>query len=86
MEKRIKSIISKVIWDTKKVKVEVLTTSKLHDDLGLESLDAVLLIYSIEEEFLIQIPDRFNNLNYVTVQDIIDVVSKVKKEMYGPDA
>ena len=83
MEKTIRSIVSDVIFKRQNVRREVFNDSLLQEDLGLDSLDSVLLVFAIEEKFLIRIPKSFNTYKYETVQDIIDVAITVKKEMYG---
>ncbi len=51
--------------------------SKLAEDLGADSLDAVELIMAIEEEYDIEIDDT-EATKIKTVQDIIDYLEKVK--------
>ena len=85
MEQKIKDILEKLIYTRQGIVIKPQASSKLVADLGLDSLDQVLLLLAIEEEFLIQIPREYNTYNYVTVQDIIDVAYKVKEELYGQD-
>lgn len=47
-------------------------------DLGLDSLDAVELTMSLEQEFGIKIPDEEIN-NMVTIKDVIEIVNKLVK-------
>jgi acyl carrier protein len=51
------------------------------EDLGLESLDAVEMIFDLEEKFDIQIPYNANTNNpraeYETVGDVVDAVKKL---------
>ncbi len=51
--------------------------SKLAEDLGADSLDAVELIMAIEEEFDIEIDDT-EATKIKTVQDIIDYLEKMQ--------
>ncbi len=83
MEEKIREIVGHVIFKRQNVRRKVSNESHLQEDLGLDSLDAVLLVFAIEEEFLIRIPKTFNTYKYETVQDVIDVARTVKKELYG---
>jgi len=83
METKIKEIITKIIQRRQGVIVKPSNDSKLVADLGLDSLDHVILLCEIEEEFLIKIPKKFNTYTYTTVQDVIDVAYQVKDELYG---
>ena len=47
-------------------------------DLGLDSLDAVELTMSLEQEFDIKIPDEEIN-NMVTIKDVIEIINKFVK-------
>ena len=58
-------------------KDEVKSDSNFMDDLGADSLDAVELIMSLEEEFDIEIPDDSVE-GITTVQAAIDFVEKAK--------
>jgi len=83
MEQTIRDIVADVIFKRQNIRLEVFNDSHLQNDLGLDSLDSVLLVFAIEEKFLIKIPKDYNTYQYKTVQDIIDVAYKVKKELYG---
>lgn len=48
-------------------------SSRLVEDLGADSLDAVELIMSIEDEFNIEIEDDVTN-NLKSVKDIVDYI------------
>jgi len=50
---------------------EVTESSRLKNDLGIDSLDIVELIMAIEKEFGINIPDEMQD-KYITVRDVID--------------
>ncbi|CDZ75486.1 hypothetical protein ING2D1G_1348 [Peptoniphilus sp. ING2-D1G] len=55
----------------------IMMDSKLQEDLGLDSLDAVELSMSIEEDYGIEISDE-DFSKFVTVGDIIDYVESNK--------
>ena len=48
-------------------------------DLGLESLDALELVFDIEEKFNIEIPVNANDANIGGFQTVGDVVREVEK-------
>jgi len=68
----------------KKVRVEnhpnIAMTDRL-EDLGLESLDAVEMIFDLEEKFDIQIPYNANTNNprteFETVDDVVGAIQKL---------
>jgi len=85
MEQEIKDILERQILCRQGIVIKPQATSKLKEDLGLDSLDHVLLLCSIEEHFLIKIPREYNTYPFVTVQDMIDVAHKIKEEIYGAE-
>jgi acyl carrier protein len=48
-------------------------------DLGLESLDALELVFDIEEKFNIEIPVNANDANIGGFETVADVVREVEK-------
>lgn len=75
MFKIIKGIIEDQlgITDTDKI----LLSTNLRDDLDADSLDAVELIMSIEDEFDIEIPDHLAE-QFQTVGQIVDYIESLK--------
>lgn len=73
---KIKNLIVKELSvDESKVKMD----SKLVEDLGVDSLDTVELLMSLEDEFGIQIPDE-EAMQLTTVESIVNLVdSKLNK-------
>ena len=68
---KVKEIIVKELKiDADKVKPE----ASLKDDLGADSIDAVEVIMSLEDEFNISISDDAAQ-NIKTVQDLVDYIS-----------
>ncbi|MCE5194838.1 MAG: phosphopantetheine-binding protein [Nitrospiraceae bacterium] len=55
-----------------------LTPSSTLDSLGLDSLDKIEFMFTIEEEFDIKIPDREVQIN--TIQDLIDTIDRFVAE------
>jgi len=71
----------------KKVRVDrptVELTDKL-EDLGIESIDAVELIFDIEEKFDIQVPYNANNprTEFDTVGDVVRAVEELVRGKAG---
>lgn len=74
MEQRVKEIIAKELG----VDIEKVTASAhFNDDLGADSLDAVELIMSLEDEFGIRIPDS-DAVKMKTVQNVLDYINTQK--------
>ena len=65
----------------KKIRVErdqITMEDKLRD-LGLESLDALELVFDIEEKFNVEIPVNANDANIGGFETVADVVREVEK-------
>ena len=65
----------------KKIRVErdqITMEDKLRD-LGLESLDALELVFDIEEKFNVEIPVNANDANIGGFETVADVVREVDK-------
>jgi len=65
----------------KKIRVErdqITMDDKLRD-LGLESLDALELVFDIEEKFNVEIPVNANEANIGGFETVADVVAAVDK-------
>ena len=85
MEQKIKDILERIILNRQGVTIKPDISSNLVDDLGLDSLDHVLLWCAVEEAFLIKIPKEYAKHKFETVKDIFDVANKLKEERYGLD-
>jgi len=71
VEERIITGLAKVL---KKKPNEVQKEARLIEDLNIDSLDTLDLIFELEEEFNIEIPQ--GQIPFVTVQDIINYVQE----------
>lgn len=70
--------VKKIIVDTLSCDEDQVTLdANLKDDLDADSLDAVELIMTAEDEFGIEIPDE-DAMNIKTVKDIVDYIEKNK--------
>ncbi len=69
--------VQKVIAEQLDIDPETITPeTNLYDDLGADSLDAVELVMSLEDEYGITIPDEVAN-DLVTVGKIAEYLEKV---------
>ncbi len=74
VEERIITGLAKVL---NKQPSQIQKESRLIEDLEVDSLDALDLIFKLEEEFNIEIPE--GELPFVTVQDVITYVQEKTK-------
>ena len=58
-----------------KVTKQVTPTSRLREDLGLDSLDTVEIVIALEDEFVFEIPASESE-KFFAVPDIVDYISK----------
>jgi len=73
------SKLKKLIADKLEVEEDKITTeSSFRQDLGADSLDLYELVYAIEEELGIQIPDEQTN-EFETVQDALNFLKSQQK-------
>lgn len=70
--------IKKLFIDKIDLKEESLRPEVTLDSLGLDSLDKVEFLFSLEEEFHIKIDDRAKMIN--TIQDVVDLIDIVVAE------
>ncbi len=73
MREEIKSSVSAAIAKQKHIEPNVLTEASSLDELGITSLDAITIVYDIEEKFGIEVPGDVLE-GFKTVQDIVDCV------------
>ena len=70
-----------IIAKKKRVEKPAVELSDRLEDLGLESLDAVEMIFDLEEKFDIQIPYNANTNNprseFETVGDVVNAIEKL---------
>tara|TARA_B100000989_G_C19482174_1_gene445668 strand:- start:676 stop:927 length:252 start_codon:yes stop_codon:yes gene_type:complete len=79
---KIEEDIYDIIADKADVKRVKLVRDARLDDLEIESLDIVEIIFAIEEKFDIQIPYNANDaeMEFETVGQVVDAVQKVIEE------
>jgi acyl carrier protein len=80
----IASEVIKIVAKKKRVDKPTVELSDRLEDLGLESLDAVELIFDLEEKFDIAIPYNANTNNprteFETVADVVSAIEKLVAE------
>ncbi len=71
VENRVKQVVSKQLnQDVSKIGLD----SKLEEDLGMDSFGAIEMVFAIEDEFKIKVPDK--EISRVkTVRDVVDFVA-----------
>jgi len=71
--------LTEIVKQEKDIPDEKLTTETVLADAGIDSLDALTILFAVEEEFKIAVPDdRAKAIK--TFGDMIDVVEKLKIE------
>lgn len=74
--------VLQAIAAVKKIPLERVSAAQSLEELGVDSLDAVTMVFDLEEAFQISIPDeKVRSLR--TVQDIIDGVRLLRGELAG---
>lgn len=73
--------IKKIVLEKIDIQEDMLTPDATLEGLGLDSLDRVELMFSLEEEFKIKIPDR--EVTIVTIKDVVNVIDKLAAEQHG---
>ncbi len=74
MSDSIRDDIYKIITSNTSVESSVITPESKLQDLGVDSLEAIEILFEIEEHFDIQLPDRDPNFDTASVQGLIDTV------------
>ncbi len=68
--------ITEIIAKQAKVDPAMIRPESTLKDLGVASLDAIEVIFDIEEHFDITFPDQGTNFDTDTVQSLVDAVNK----------
>ena len=56
------------------------------ESLGLDSLDLIEVLFEVEDEFKIRIPQDGSSLKTATIHDIVDNIDKLRPEGGGAGA
>jgi acyl carrier protein len=81
----VESVIFEIIAEKAEVEREKIISDASLDELAIESLDVVEIIFAIEEKFNIYVPFNANDqdLEFVTVGDVVKSVENLIKENDG---
>ncbi len=72
--------IKKLFIDKIDLREESLRPEVTLDSLGLDSLDKIEFLFSLEEEFQIKIDDRSKTIS--TIQDVVNLVDSLVAEQH----
>ncbi|HEX8950023.1 MAG TPA: phosphopantetheine-binding protein [Dissulfurispiraceae bacterium] len=76
--------IKKIFVESFEVRDELIAPDTQLESLGLDSLDKIDLMFALEDEFKIKIPEREVKLS--TVQEVVDSLDKLIAEQDAPRA
>jgi acyl carrier protein len=78
--------VLRIIADNQRKDVSLVTTESSFEELGIDSMDAVNIVFALENEFNINVPDE-EMKNIRSVRDIVDGVHKLvsAKPPDGPE-
>ena len=74
--------VIEIVADVKRIPAESLSRESALEDLGVDSLDAMSIIFDLENEFSIEIPDE-QAAAVRTVGDLIDGVRRLTAPVDG---
>jgi len=76
MDQKIYATVIKAISNQKRVNPSSISANSTLEALGISSLDAITIMYEIEDELNLEIPNEaLENLN--SVQDILDGITEL---------
>ena len=75
--------VIRVISSNQKILTGVVTPDKTLDELGIDSFDGINLLYALEEEFNVALPDEARN--FTSVRAIIDGMELLTDAGRQPD-
>jgi len=76
MSDKVRKSVITAIAKQKHIEPDSVAGNSLLDELGINSLDAITIVFDVEEEFDIEVPgDVLEGLE--SVQDIVDGISKL---------
>ncbi len=75
--------VLRIIAKNQRKEVSQVTTESSFEELNIDSMDAVNIVFEIENEFTINVPDE-EMKNIRSVRDIVDGVQKLVAEKLSP--
>jgi len=76
MSQNIENAVINIIAKHKKLDLSAITNDSLLVDLGLSSLDAITIVYDLEEKFDVEVPNE-TLAELHSVQDIIEGIASL---------
>jgi acyl carrier protein len=73
--------IEKLFVDKLELNKDLLTPQSTLESFGIDSLDKIEFLFSLEDEFKIKIPEREVKID--TIQDVVDMVDRLVAEQSG---
>ena len=70
--------VIKIIADTQHISPETITPESTFAELGIDSLDGINILFAVENEFNINIPDDAAQ-NIRSVREMVDGISKLRE-------
>ena len=83
MEYTIEDRVINVISSSQKILTGIVTPDKTLEELGIDSFDGINLLYALEEEFNVSLPDDARN--YTSVQAIIEGMEFIIEDEQMPN-
>jgi len=77
--------VLRIIAKNQRKEVSQVTTESSFEELNIDSMDAVNIVFEIENEFTINVPDE-EMKNIRSVRDIVDGVQKLVAEKLSPSS
>jgi acyl carrier protein len=68
--------VLRIIADNQKKDISVVTVESSFEDLGIDSMDAVNIVFELETQFAINVPDE-EMKNIKSVRDIVEGVKQL---------
>jgi len=68
--------VLRIIADNQRKEVSLVTTDSSFEELGIDSMDAVNIVFALENEFNVNVPDE-EMKNIRSVRDIVEGVHKL---------
>ena len=83
MSEAIEQEIYKIIAGHSSILADAITPDSQLQDLGIDSLTAIEIIFDIEEHFGVTLPDRDPNFDAGSVRGLIDAVEAARQAKAG---
>ena len=75
--------VLRVIAATQRIPIETVTLEKTFEDLGIDSMDGINILFALENEFDITIPDE-QAKQIRTIREMVEGIEKLVSQ--SPDA